>query len=108
MTVFAPSNEAFAAMSSELIGIDPDMLVGNHIVNRTVLSTQLVSMMRFENLAGTVLHSVAVSFYDYSLVYYYPQYLRNYHPSNLARTRTVSCYYIKASILPTVHNAVNN
>ena len=92
VTVFAPTNEACAAMSNELMGINPDMLVGNHIVNRTVLSTQLVSMMRFETLAGTALHSVTVVFYDYSLVYSNPQYSNYYHQSNLVRTRTVSLY----------------
>ena len=88
LTVFAPTNAAFAAMRDQLIGMNPNTLVGNHIVNATILSTQLRSTMRFQTVAQTTLHSTAVVFYDLS--YTNPHYLNYYHQSNLARTRSVS------------------
>ena len=90
LTVFAPTNAAFAAMSDQLIGMNPNTLVGNHIVNATILSTQLRSMMRFETVAQTTLHSTAVVFHDTSFLHTNPHYLNYYHQSNLVRTRSVS------------------
>ena len=90
LTVFAPTNAAFAAMSNQLLGVNPEMLVGNHIVNATILSTQLRSMMRFQTIAQTTLHSAVVVFYDNTFLYNNPHYLNYYHQSNLVRTRSVS------------------
>jgi uncharacterized surface protein with fasciclin (FAS1) repeats len=53
ITIFVPSNEAFDALSSELEGLDDDQvnaILRNHIVNGTVLSTDIDE--EFTPLAG--------------------------------------------------------
>ena len=71
ITVFAPSNAAFDAVRNELVDMDPDMVIGNHIVLGTVKESDLVSNRRFTNLAGLTLHSTVASFPDTSSISYY-------------------------------------
>ena len=70
ITVFAPTNAAFDAVRDDLVGIDPDMLIGNHIVNGTVKESDLVFDRRFTNIVGLTLHSTVASFPDTSLISY--------------------------------------
>ena len=75
ITVFAPTNAAFDAVRSELVNIDPDMVIGNHIVLGTVKESDLVPDRRFMNLAGLILHGTTASFPNTnSLTYYNPQF----------------------------------
>ena len=75
ITVFAPTNAAFDAVRDQLVGADPDMIVGNHIVLGTVKESDLVTDRRFMNLAGLILHATTASFPNTgSLSYYNPQY----------------------------------
>ena len=76
ITVFAPTNDAFAAMASEVALVPPNLLVGNHLVNGTVQFTDLVSGEVFPTLAGTQLHSTTISYYDYSRASYQQYYWR--------------------------------
>jgi hypothetical protein len=75
VTVFAPSNAAFDAVRDQLVGIDPDVVIGNHIVLGTVKESDLVTDRRFMNLAGLILHASTASFPDTSSISYYnPQF----------------------------------
>lgn len=64
VTLFVPTDEAFEDIV--LMSVDPDMLVGNHLVAGTIEEDDLMSNMRFLTLAGTQLHSTTVTYYDYS------------------------------------------
>ena len=62
ITVFAPTNAAFAAANIPP-DINPDMLVGNHIVLETMIKeSDLVPSRRFTNVASMVLHATTASF----------------------------------------------
>ena len=65
ITVFAPTNAAFDAANIPA-GMDPDMLVGNHIVLRSVKESDLVVDRRFMNIEGLLLHSTTAAFPDTS------------------------------------------
>lgn len=72
ITVFAPTNAAFDAANIPA-DMDPDMLVGNHIVLGTVKESDLLTDRRFTNVEGLILHSSTASFPDTS-------YLTSYNP----------------------------
>lgn len=67
ITVFAPTNAAFDAANIP-VGMDPDMLVGNHIVLGNVKESDLVVDRRFMNMEGLLLHSTTAAFPDTSLI----------------------------------------
>ena len=67
LTIFAPTNAAFDAANIPT-GMDPDMLVGNHIVLGTVKESDLVLNRQFMNLEGLRLHSTTAAFPDTSHV----------------------------------------
>lgn len=71
ITVFAPTNAAFDAIRGQLNDLDPDMVIGNHIVLGTVKESDLVTDRRFTNLAGLTLHATTASFPDTSAVSHY-------------------------------------
>lgn len=91
-TVFAPTNAAFEAQMGELasLDIDPDTLVGHHLVPETVMEADLVFDKRFMTFSNTTLHSTTVVYADRSLYQYNPQYSQNNHPSALVRYTNVS------------------
>lgn len=72
VTVLAPTNEAFALVEARLVSIDPDTLVGNHIINQTLKESKFIHRKRFTSLAGLTLHSTLVSFPDFRLITYQP------------------------------------
>lgn len=76
ITVFAPTNAAFDAVRDQLAGVDPDMVIGNHIVIGNVKESDLINIdRRFMNLAGLTLHATTASFPDTSSINYYnPQF----------------------------------
>ena len=68
VTVFAPTDEAFERQIvevTEALSNAPDgtanELIGFHIVNRTVNFTKILTRMRYDNLAGSLLHGATVS-----------------------------------------------
>ena len=71
ITVFAPSNAAIDAVRDQLVNVDPDMVIGNHIVLGAVKESDLVTGRRFTNLAGLILHATTASFPDTSSISYY-------------------------------------
>ena len=71
ITVFAPTNAAFDAVRDQLEDVDPDMVIGNHIVLGAVSESDLVTDRRFMNLAGLILHATTASFPDTSSLSYY-------------------------------------
>lgn len=81
VTVFAPTNAAFDSVLDQLVGVNPNMLIGNHIVNGTVQEDQIRFETRFETRAGTILHGTTVVFYEYSYFTY---------PYSYTQTRIVS------------------
>ena len=74
VTVFAPTDDAFAAVQMDLNGIDPNVLIGNHIVDDTIQLDDLQQHKVFLNLQNNLLHSTTVVFYDFSPVYFNPRY----------------------------------
>ena len=68
VTVFAPTDEAFAEQIIEVTealinapGGTADELVGFHLVNGTVNFTKILTRMRYDNLAGSLLHGATVA-----------------------------------------------
>lgn len=96
VTVLAPTNAAFDRVEDELMGVDPDMLVGNHIINQTLLQNRFLNRKRFKTLAEQTLHSTIVHFADYSLITYQPN---NYDASNVVQYREVTSLVIFLWIL---------
>ena len=72
LTVFAPTNAAFDAANISL-EMDPDLLIGNHIVMGTVKESELISNRRFMNIEGLVLHSTSAGFPDTRSISYHSQ-----------------------------------
>lgn len=61
ITVFAPTNAAFAAANIPA-DMDPDMLVGNHIVLQAIQESDLIAGRRFTNVADMMLHATTALF----------------------------------------------
>ena len=84
LTLFAPTNESFDDI--DLLSVDPDMLVGNHLVRGTLKEADLMNNRRFTTLAETQLHSTTVVFSTYSPVIRH----QSYHTGYYTQTRVVS------------------
>lgn len=84
LTVFAPTNAAFAAANISS-NIDLDALVGNHIVLGTVKESDLITDRRFVNIEDLTLHSSTASFPDTSSITYRSQQFISVRPCSSFR-----------------------
>ena len=83
ITVFAPTDEAFAPILTLLNLSAVDEVIGSHIVNKTIEVEDLVQRAIFENLARSLLHASTVTFHEY--VYNYNSQYYGYQPVRQVR-----------------------
>lgn len=89
-TVFAPTNAAFDAIQDQLEDVNITALIGNHILEGTVMESDLLFDKRFTTMNDLTVHSTTVVFGDRTLYVHNPLYSQYNDPSNLVRYTTVS------------------
>ena len=93
-TLFVPTNAAIEAINNELDLLDPNMIVGNHVVGRALKETDLTFNQRFRTIVNLTIHSTTVVFGHQTLYNYNPQ--RSYNsPSNSVHYTNVSSFLVE-------------